>query len=1311
MPEKEQVRRHEKYSGQVRDVYDQSASKKTKRQTEASHWYVKWGPLLGFVGVYVVLWLVCLLMHPVISDILSLLFGKKLQLTTIQLTGLLWGKLSSTWALLVFVCACGAAFFMWWILKKRYETNNQDLDASDINTYEGDSEIQQPEDLPQKYDIAPDAGAHYDVEVTAVLSHMDFSNQGLKKVKVTQRYDKTENGHLKGEAKYDENGELITKTEPMMDPKFQQALFDASSVPDVKAGDGKSVREIYDPRKINYNPKLNIRGKAQDKTVADLINDTWTFPDYELQRPAGAYIVDTSPSNTMVLAMTRAGKGQTIIEPTIDLWTRSNTPTNFLCNDPKGELYRKFYYPASRRGFEVLCFNLINDSRTNIFNPLDYAVEAARKGNYGKVSEYVKKIGSVFFPEVKGADPMWNNAANNTFIRSAIGLIDYYYEEEREMREIANQSHWSAQKLDRELDKLWGHVTLYNVYQMMVQLAGKKSSDPEVIGLTEDEMQQSDDEEEPEEKDYLTLFFDATDKLPRNSIRDDVMNAHNAVNAMAGSDKTIASVYGIALTALSFFTDPKISRLTSGRPSQNFDMVGLAFPRRIEVRFDQDYMKKYSLRDNRYKWTAYHDVEMTKPYKNCEYENVVGADGWVQYAFKPIFQENVTYLKLEIVEANTNQLMKEFKFKFTKGYQQSLSGRTFIKDPVSHQRIVKDGTLEEIVSEKIRDGSGKPKYDADGHAIYRETLGHTEIEKSFIDISRKSSVKDNSDLRGIQYSEAMSGNTTSPTNLKKVMKVPAIAQIEVHYTERPKAIFVVTPPHMMEYAKLILIMIDQMFNMQVDSAYMTLPSQKPFYGTKYMLDEVGNLQSGGSGIPGLQTKESIGLGQSQQYTLILQTLQQLKDVYGDSIDKILEGNTSNLVYLKSTDDSMLSTLEQLSGITHEAHIDSKSVTKDTKAVMNNTDSKTTHTISIKEKPVITKNDMLHIPTCNDMVFAADNPIWSTNQTALPMAWRLHKNLVHDPAQPSYALSDVPSTSNTNDFDRLQNQPDFFRMVDKRVKQARLAPDMTRRYRILHGLDLHGSHENNLVVSDPDVDSKLDGIELSDDELSRIDHNQLANDIMDGINRTIRFQNKKALADAKGDADDEAEIEEMQEDLTGIPAIDYDENSMVEKANGIVSSRKAENNADFQTSKAESEKQYADENKKEFFNNRLSKKDVLNNNTYRNEFVQAFQNCRDAFNNDPELMLDSSNNLRLKNSGVILLKNNSSSLDKGLNKDDSNTNYASNDDQTNGYDEALTYTYEDAFGDYLIQHHDWSQIAGGQWLEELEKVNSDYENDN
>lgn len=127
---------------------------------------------------------------------------------------------------------------------------------------------------------------------------------------------------------------------------------------------------------------------------------------------------------------------------------------------------------------------------------------------------------------------MWPNAANAAFQRSALGLIDYYMEEEHEIREKAAMAHWSTSQLNRTLDISWGHVTLYNVYQMMTQLAAKKSQDASLIHLDKDD--QSD------EKDFLTLFFDATAKLPTNALRTSVQNQDNSLRAMAGSDKTIA---------------------------------------------------------------------------------------------------------------------------------------------------------------------------------------------------------------------------------------------------------------------------------------------------------------------------------------------------------------------------------------------------------------------------------------------------------------------------------------------------------------------------------------------------------------------------------------------------------------------------------------------------------------------------------------------------------------------------------------------------------------------------------------------------
>ena len=50
--------------------------------------------------------------------------------------------------------------------------------------------------------------------------------------------------------------------------------------------------------------------------------------------------------------------------------------------------------------------------------------------------------------------------------------------------------------------------------------------------------------------DVLTLYFNATDRLPRNQMRTLVGNANSALRSMGGAEKMLSSVYGIAITAM-----------------------------------------------------------------------------------------------------------------------------------------------------------------------------------------------------------------------------------------------------------------------------------------------------------------------------------------------------------------------------------------------------------------------------------------------------------------------------------------------------------------------------------------------------------------------------------------------------------------------------------------------------------------------------------------------------------------------------------------------------------------------------------------
>lgn len=262
------------------------------------------------------------------------------------------------------------------------------------------------------------------------------------------------------------------------------------------------------------------------------------------------------------------------------MWSRQVKKDNMVINDPKGELLCKFYVPGTYRGFQIVQFNLMNVLNTDIYNPLVLAAQAAREGDFTKCAAYVNNIADVFFPVEGADDPVWPNAANNAFKRIAFGLIDYYLEEEREYVKKARSQGKDQRSIDSYVDRLWGHVTLYNCYQMFVQLAGKKIPNPanefnaktksgEIVDELKDRLANRgihegdpnyDAEKDQENKkmieevkkkatiwrdkpeaDALTLFFNATDMLPSNSIRIMVDNANKSLESMGGAEKMLSS--------------------------------------------------------------------------------------------------------------------------------------------------------------------------------------------------------------------------------------------------------------------------------------------------------------------------------------------------------------------------------------------------------------------------------------------------------------------------------------------------------------------------------------------------------------------------------------------------------------------------------------------------------------------------------------------------------------------------------------------------------------------------------------------------
>lgn len=225
-------------------------------------------------------------------------------------------------------------------------------------------------------------------------------------------------------------------------------------------------------------------------------------------------------------------------------------------------------------------------------------------------------------------------------------------------------------------------------------------------------------------------------------------------------------------------------------------------------------------------------------------------------------------------------------------------------------------------------------------------------------------------------------------------------------------------------------------------------------------------------------------------------------------DMIPTHNTSNIVFLKSTDDSMIDTLVKMSGVHHVGRTDSKTVRKDAGSFFNvvSVESDVSMTMTAKEEPVISYNDFASLAERNSIVLrAGDSPIWNRNETILPMSWRLFgpkgENTVHSNSE--YSLQTIPTLSTASEFDVRLNQPNFQWMLEKRLLQATKADRAREIY--------------------------MDAFKYDDRAMMLLDVDVLSEDLM-GIMDAMILQDKTGIGDAQGavEGGDTGAVTDMEE---------------------------------------------------------------------------------------------------------------------------------------------------------------------------------------
>ncbi|TYC51062.1 type IV secretion system protein VirD4 [Weissella muntiaci] len=142
---------------------------------------------------------------------------------------------------------------------------------------------------------------------------------------------------------------------------------------------------------------------------------------------SGFYWIDTTPTHTSITAPTRIGKDQRIGYPTIDVIRRAEIQPNIIDTDAKNEDGKMAFIPLLEAGYDVSFINIMDPYWSELWNPLQVALNYAIDGEMDKAIDesnvIVQIIGSAGNTDQFGGDDQWDKSAEDTQLAIILVLL------------------------------------------------------------------------------------------------------------------------------------------------------------------------------------------------------------------------------------------------------------------------------------------------------------------------------------------------------------------------------------------------------------------------------------------------------------------------------------------------------------------------------------------------------------------------------------------------------------------------------------------------------------------------------------------------------------------------------------------------------------------------------------------------------------------------------------------------------------------------------------------------------------------------
>lgn len=243
-----------------------------------------------------------------------------------------------------------------------------------------------------------------------------------------------------------------------------------------------NIRQGYRMRAAfsSHGFNLNQKGYARWTTEQEIREQYTEIPDRDksfsgyggtiISRMGKSLFIDTDMVNNLIIGITRSGKGEMEVIPSIDVYSRAEEKTSLVVCDPKTELYKTSKRTLEERGYDVYLLSLVDPEHSMGFNPLGQIVDLYVKGNFSNAELLAQTFSySIFNPDKQiGGDTFWQDTPSSLLTALILAHVDDCYRQDK------------LERTDTHIRK----VNMYSIINTFGELVGQRDlEDPDVSAL------------------------------------------------------------------------------------------------------------------------------------------------------------------------------------------------------------------------------------------------------------------------------------------------------------------------------------------------------------------------------------------------------------------------------------------------------------------------------------------------------------------------------------------------------------------------------------------------------------------------------------------------------------------------------------------------------------------------------------------------------------------------------------------------------------------------------------------------------------